>query len=157
MEQNLQYLVNLVHLKQNYYICFIAQKWRNTWNLSFLVFSNEICFQKCSSWVPGGPNTELSQQCDVTLWRNMQMFWTRLLNFNVFLLNSILLWFMSKEKSSFLIHSVFFCEFSGDPFHKSNLKSNFMHSRVKLFLILVELETGRSRKVKKKPGLSILT
>ena len=64
---------------------------------------------------------------------------------------------MSKEKSFFQINSISFCGFPGDPFHKTNLKKNFMHSRVKLFLIWVKLETGQSRKVKKKPGLSILT
>ena len=29
--------------------------------------------------------TELFLQCDVSFWRNMQMFWTRLLDFSVFL------------------------------------------------------------------------
>ena len=48
--------------------------------------------------------TELSLHCDASFWRNIQMFWTRLLDFSIFLVKYYTSFIFVKEKLSCLIN-----------------------------------------------------
>ena len=45
--------MNLIQMQNEYIICFLALKWRNTWYLSFLAFLSKNGRQKYSAWVSG--------------------------------------------------------------------------------------------------------
>ena len=56
---------------------------------------------------PWGPNTKLFLQCDVFFWRNIQIFWTKLLHLSVFLVKQYTSLIYVKEKSFCLANWVF--------------------------------------------------
>ena len=65
-----------------------------------------------------GPNAEPSLQCDASLWRNLYMFWTRLLDFSSFLVKQYISLIYVKEKPFHKLIGYFLLRVPGDSLWK---------------------------------------
>ena len=74
--------------------CFLAWKWRNTWNLSFFAFLSKTGFQKYSAWVSDEPTPNCFYSV-ISLSEEIYKFFEPDCSTIIFsLLSNILIWFM---------------------------------------------------------------
>ena len=78
------------------------------------------------------PNTKLFLQCDVSFWRNIQSFWTKLLHLSVFLVKQYSSLIYVKEKLLLLVNWAFPFVAPQGPFLCSKLWKYFMDMRVNI-------------------------
>ena len=77
-----------------------------------------------------GTKHRTASASDISFWKNIQIFWTRLLHHSVFLVKQYTNLIYVKEKSFCLFNWAFSFVGPRGPFHAVTLQKYFMHMRV---------------------------